>query len=98
MPYLQKAYERFRGKGFTIVSIAVDQAVEKVEIFRNKKWHMPWINAFVGNNRNNAILSAFDVPGYPYPILVDSKGTIVALYVELVGERLEQTLEKYFQN
>jgi thiol-disulfide isomerase/thioredoxin len=94
MPYLHKAYERFKGKGFTIVSIALDE-VAYVERFRKNKWHMPWLNACVGNDRQNATILAFGVPHYPFPILVDSKGVIVALEDELRGDRLEQTLEKY---
>ena len=94
MPYLHKAYERFKGKGFTIVSIALDE-VANVERFRKNKWHMPWLNACVGNDRQNATILAFGVPHYPFPILVDSKGIIVALEDELRGDRLEQTLEKY---
>jgi thiol-disulfide isomerase/thioredoxin len=94
MPYLQKAYERFKGKGFTIVSIALDE-VANVERFRKNKWHMPWLNACVGNDRHNATILAFGVPHYPFPILVDSRGIIVALEDELRGDRLEHTLEKY---
>jgi thiol-disulfide isomerase/thioredoxin len=96
MPYLHKAYERFKEKGFTIVSIAFDPDVDNVVRFRSKKWRMPWLNAFVGNDYHNSTVSAFGVLHFPYPILVDSKGTIVALDEALWGERLEQTLEKYF--
>jgi hypothetical protein len=56
---------------------------------------MPWLNACVGNGRQNATILAFGVPHYPFPILVDSKGVIVALEDELRGDRLEQTVEKY---
>ena len=94
MPYLHKAYERSKGKGFTIVSIALDE-VANVERFRKNKWHMPWLNACVGNDRQNATILAFGVPHYPFPILVDSKGIIVALEDELRGDRLEHTLEKF---
>jgi alkyl hydroperoxide reductase subunit AhpC len=96
MPYLQKAYERFKKKGFTIVSIAFDSDIDRVMRFRRKKWHMPWLNAFVANDYHNSTISAFGVLHFPYPILVDSKGTIVALDETLWGEQLEQILEKYF--
>jgi hypothetical protein len=56
---------------------------------------MPWLNACVGNDRHNATILAFGVPHYPFPILVDSRGIIVALEDELRGDRLEHTLEKY---
>ena len=94
MPYLHKAYERFKMKGFAIVSIALDEP-KNVERFRRNKWRMPWFNACVGYDRQNLTISDFGVPHYPYPILVDSSGIIVTLEDGLRGNRLERTVEKY---
>jgi len=94
MPYLHKAYGRFKESGFTIVSIALDEATN-VKRFREHKWRMPWLNACVGYDRQDATILAFGVPHYPFPVLVDPKGIIVALDDELWGYRLEHVLEKY---
>jgi len=94
MPYLHKAFDRFKEKGFTIVSIALDEAAN-VKNFRMKKWHMPWLNACIGNDRQNATILAFGVPHYPFPLLVDAKGIIVAQEEDLRGDWLEHTLEKF---
>ena len=98
MPYLHKAYERFKRKGFTIISIAFDSDIDRVMRFRRKKWHMPWLNAFIGKDYHSSTISTFGVRHFPYPILVDSRGTIVALGETLWGEQLEKALENYFHD
>ena len=95
MPYLHKAYERFKGKGFTIVSVAFDRTVNIVEGFRKGQWRMPWLNAFVGEDLHGTSVSPFGLPGVPYGLLIDSKGIIVATGDALRGEALEPTIEQH---
>jgi thiol-disulfide isomerase/thioredoxin len=93
MENLHKAYERFKSKNFQILSLSLDQKPEDVRKFRADKWNMPWLHAFVTNDKE--LTSAFEVVAIPRPILVDADGKIVALSADLVGDQLEKTLEKF---
>lgn len=94
MDHLHKAYEKFKEKGFQILSLSFDVKPEDVVEFRKKKWNMPWLNAFIKDGFNNPIARDFEVIGIPKPILVDSNGIILALDMQLRGENLEKTLER----
>lgn len=95
MPNLQKAYEKFKNKDFTILSLSLDQSKEAVVKFREGKWKMPWLQSFLGRNSQNRILKDFDVMAIPNPVLVDSTGKVLAVGVVLRGSELIKTLEEY---
>jgi len=95
MENLHKAYERFKGADFAVLSLSFDGSPADVKKFRDTRWKMPWNHAFVPQGFANPVSKAFEVEGIPKPMLVDPNGTIVAMTVELRGTNLEQTLEKY---
>jgi len=95
LPYLHRAYERFRSRGFTILSVSGDDSARTVQMYRKRKWAMPWLNALASSQSNGSIRLSFGVWGIPFPVLVSSKGTILALGDDLEGENLEGTLEKF---
>ena len=97
MENLHKAYEKFRKKGFDILSFSLDSNPETVESFRKNKWQMPWKNSFIGNINGRKIADEFEVTGIPKPILVSAEGKILAMENELRGRELEKTLSKYFE-
>ncbi len=97
MPNLQKAYDTFKGDDFTILSLSLDRTKEDVVKFRNSKWKMPWLNVFLGADSQDEILRDFDVMAIPNPVLVDSTGKILATGVQLRGDQLMKTLEKYLK-
>ncbi len=97
MTTLHKAYEEFKDKGFDILSLSLDAKPEDVTKFRHDKWKMPWKNAFLKDGWQNPICKKFEVIGIPRPILVGTKGEILAMEGELRGDRLEKTLSKYFK-
>ncbi len=96
MPKLHEAYEKHKGKkGFNVLSLSFDQSPDDIAKFRATKFSMPWLHAFVENGFNNDLSKRFEVMGIPKPILVDDKGNIVAVEVELRGNNLDKTLAKH---
>ena len=95
MPYLHKAYEKYKNKGLDILSLAIDSE-ELVKIFRKYKWKMPWKNSVI--SRNEKILEDFEVKGFPTTILVGVDGKVLTKEAkELRGEKLDETLSKFFK-
>lgn len=97
MEGIHKAFEKFKDKGFEIVSLSLDQKVEYVTKFRKEKWNMPWKNGFIGDKEGRKIAEEFEVIGIPKPILVGADGKVLATEADMRGSNLEKTLEKYFQ-
>jgi len=98
MPNLQAAYEKYKDKGFEILSLSFDKKLEDVKKFRSGKWKMPWLNAFIQDGFGSLIAKKFGVTSIPYPILVDKNGKIIATSVQLRGPNLMRTLYKVFEN
>ena len=56
---------------------------------------MPWLHTFIENSYNNELSKRFEVSGIPKPVLVNPQGIIIATGMELRGEELRKTLDKY---
>ena len=97
LPYLHKVYEKYKDKNFEILSLSFDRSPDDVSKFRSKKWKMPWLHTFIGENFEGDIAKIFEVAGIPKPILVDGNtNTIIATQEELLGEQLDKTLADVF--
>ena len=92
MPVLHRAYERFKDRGFTILSVSADESVDDVARIRRDKWPMPWLHAWSGGGPDSPALKALGVIGFPTAVLIDSAGRIIAVNDGLRGEALERTL------
>jgi thiol-disulfide isomerase/thioredoxin len=95
MENLHKAYEKFKGNDFAVLSLSFDNAPVDIKKFRETRWKMPWNHAYVVKGFDNPTSREFEVDGIPKPILVDGNGMIVAMTTELRGENLQKTLEKF---
>jgi thiol-disulfide isomerase/thioredoxin len=96
MPEIHAAYEKFKDRGFDILSLSFDGQSGDVGKMRAKgKFPMPWKHAFVEGGFKSNLGKQFEVVGIPKPILIDSQGKIIAMEVELRGTNLEKTLEKF---
>jgi thiol-disulfide isomerase/thioredoxin len=96
MKTLHEVWERYRDRGFTIVSLSFDDAPETVRKFRAGKWPMPWHHVFLGRAAmRDERVRRFEVTSIPAPILVDGAGRILAYGNELRGAQLGKTLEKF---
>jgi thiol-disulfide isomerase/thioredoxin len=93
MSFLHKAYERFKGSGFTILSVSEDDSIKTVSIYRKRKWAMPWLHAL--ESSQPSIHRSFGIWGIPFPVLVNKQGIIIALGNDLKDENLELTLQKF---
>jgi len=97
MEALHKMYEKFKEKGFEILSFSLDMNPADIVKFRNAKWKMPWKNSFIGNEEGRKVADRFEVIGIPRPILVSAEGKILEMENELRSTNLEKTLSKYFK-
>ena len=97
MEALHKMYEKFKEKGFEILSFSLDMNPADIVKFRNAKWKMPWKNSFIGNEEGRKVSDRFEVIGIPRPILVSAEGKILEMENELRSTNLEKTLSKYFK-
>jgi thiol-disulfide isomerase/thioredoxin len=96
---LQRAYERFKGRNFTIVSISLDEKPETVKRFRETRWAMPWENLFLPGGQKSQTAKDYDVSwmGLPHLVLVGPDGTILAIRDQLGGEYLQKTLAEHLR-
>lgn len=99
-PYLHKAYENFKDKGFEILSYSIDPSRELVLRFRKGKFPMPWYHAIDPKfqTMDSQMVKQFEVFGIPSAFLVDEYGKIIATTEDLRGEKLEHTLKEFFQH
>lgn len=98
MPYHHAAYEKFKDRGFTILSLACDEAPDDVIQFRKGEWKMPWLHGFLQGCMadKNDLEKKFKVVGYPTSFLVGPDQTILAIGQELRAEKLELALSRIF--
>lgn len=92
LPLLQEIYAKYKGRRFTIISVALDSKM-RVDTFLKTGHEMPWINAVVENEERQKTSALFEIEGLPRPILVDSRGKIVAMDSGARGKELERRLK-----
>ena len=75
MPYLRATHERFHDKGFTILSISLDDDQKRLEtvVAREK---MDWLHHYDGKKWKNEVAVLFDVHSIPMNLLVDRQGIV----------------------
>lgn len=95
MKYLAKAYREFGGNTFEILSMSLDSSRKAVDDSYSFKYVMKWVNAFVLGGVESKICRDYEVFAIPKPILIDPQGRIVAVGLELRGERLRKTLARF---
>jgi peroxiredoxin len=99
MPQLHKAYEKFSGDNFEVLSLSFDKSPEAIDRMRDgSRFKMPWEHAFVNNGFKSDLAKTYEVSGIPKPILIDPNGIIVAVGGELRGANLELTLSRLIDN
>lgn len=92
-PYLVKAYKKFSGNGFEMVSISVDMNKQDWEDAIEKD-NLSWIQACdLKIPDHNVISWDFGIVIIPTNFLIDKEGKIVAN--DLMDENIEKVLQKY---
>lgn len=93
IPHMKQAYERFRDKGFEIVSFTVDEDREDW-VEASEEEDLPWYDLGMGFEADAA--KAYNVRGVPNNYLVESSnGKIVAK--DLRQHKLDEKLEELFE-
>jgi thiol-disulfide isomerase/thioredoxin len=94
---LQEAYNRFKSKSFTIVSISLDETPDKVVSFRKSRWSMPWRHAFLPQGTTSQTAKDYEVDrtGLPRLVLVAPDGKVAAVQPDLSPELIDHTLGYY---
>ncbi|MCU0648169.1 MAG: hypothetical protein MUF00_09255, partial [Gemmatimonadaceae bacterium] len=89
------AHSVFSARGLHIVSIDFDQSPEAARTFRKEKYPMPWTNGYAGDGMfESQAARLFSTAKFPTILLVNPDGKIVAMDLDLRGEKLAQTLDR----
>jgi len=89
IPNFKAMYERYKDKGFGIVSISADQDKDAWLKALDEE-QLPWAN---GLDEDKAIGNLYNVRYYPTVYVVDSEGVVVAKDGDARGENLQTLLE-----
>ena len=95
LPYLQRAWERYRDRGLVIVSLSLDKSPDVVAQFRRKRFAMPWLHGWLRKGFREPVVQMFGVTALPFPILLDPEGKILAFGVQLRAGNLQRTLAQH---
>ena len=88
IPHMKEAYDRYRDRGFEIVSFTIDDEREAWEVASEEE-QLPWLNLGMGSDADAPL--AYNVTGVPKNYLVESStGDIVAK--DLRGHHLDEKL------
>jgi thiol-disulfide isomerase/thioredoxin len=94
VPHEKELYEKMQGKPFSIVSVNCRDKKEKAQDTRKAK-EMAWTCWWDGDGSDGFIRATYNVPHYPYILLIDSKGVIRHIYENRLGPKsLDAAIEK----
>lgn len=94
IPNMKAAYERFKSKGFEIVSVSVDEDRDEW-IKAIKDDNLTWPQLLDNNIRETSASYRYSVTAIPSTFLIDSDGTIIGR--NLRGGEVEAALEDFFK-
>jgi peroxiredoxin len=96
-PNVVKAYERYRDKGFTVLSVSLDQPGKK-EAWLTAIHHdkLTWTQVSDLKFWNNAVAKLYGIQSIPQNFLLDKDGKIIA--VDIKGKELNKKLAGLFPN
>ena len=90
IPYLKSAYEKYRDKGFEILSVNLDEDPAAWETASVDEYDIPWVNVCDGEAFDSTIAKLYRVKAIPANYLITSDGKRVARHLR--GESLETKL------
>ena len=89
LPRMQAAYAKYKGKGFEVVGVSLDEAKGAVDEFVKAR-KIPWRQVHNATSHGD-LVEAFGVRTIPATFLVDPSGKIIRL--EVRGAALDKALE-----
>ncbi|RYD92633.1 MAG: TlpA family protein disulfide reductase, partial [Sphingobacteriales bacterium] len=92
-PNVVAAYEKYRSKNFSVISISIDGREDrKTWLAAIKKDKLPWVQAVDNYGPVQKVKDLYGVTTIPANVLIDPTGKIVAKNIR--GQELHDTLEK----
>lgn len=89
IPNLLIAYDRYKNKNFTILSVTIDDEIEKWKA-AVKEEKLPWTQVRDRYNKKSELLDYYGITSIPSTLLIDPNGKIIAL--DLPGAQLQKKL------
>ncbi len=89
-PYVVAAFERFKSKGFTVLSVSLDTNKDQW-LTAIKNDHLNWTHVSDLKGGGNDAANLYDIRTIPQNVLIDKHGTIVAK--NLRGPELDEKLK-----
>ncbi|MEM8893326.1 MAG: TlpA disulfide reductase family protein, partial [Bacteroidota bacterium] len=97
-PVIDAQYQKFKDKGFQVVSISIDKDIRKPKAFLEKAPFSWDYSLYSEGEFESELATAYQVAGLPKTILFDREGKIIATDAELRGDKLESVLDNIFLN
>jgi len=96
-PNVVKAYKEFHGKGFTVLSVSLDQPGKKA-LWLNAIHHdqLTWTHVSDLKFWSNAVAKLYGIQAIPQNFLLDKDGKIIAINIK--GAELTKKLLELFPN
>ncbi len=96
VPNLKAAYNKFKSKGFEIVSVSVDdETADWIKAVKDNG--MNWVQLWNGvDDLENSAAFKYSISAIPSTFLIDADGTIIGR--NLRDKELEEALEDFFKN
>ena len=93
-PNVVDAYNKFRGKNFTILGVSLDRPGQKDNWLKAiKDDNLTWTHISDLKFWQSEVVPLYNVQSIPFNVLVDPQGKVVA--ENLRGDALEQTLQQF---
>ncbi|WP_188373842.1 thioredoxin-like domain-containing protein [Winogradskyella haliclonae] len=97
-PKIKKVYNKYKNKGFNVVSISIDKDRKRLENYLNKN-PFPWEYSLHSEGEFKSDLAKrFQLVTLPKPILIDYKGKIIAMDADLRKGKLEDIIKEIFKD
>jgi len=96
-PNIKENYEKYKDKGFQVVSISIDEDLEKLQAYSNNHPFAWEYSAYLENGFDNEMVKKFQVLAIPKPILIDSNGKIIAMDTDAREEKLGEVLKNVLE-
>ena len=89
MPNVRAVYDKFRGRGFEVLGVSLDEDPEDVRAFL-KEHKLPWRQIVSQSDKEKDVVQRYGVTRIPATFLIDGNGKI--LRVDLRGDGLEKAV------
>lgn len=77
LPELYRTYLKYKGNGFEVIAISIDDEIDGWRKFVNER-KQSWINTIEPDNGKSKIVSGYNVDGIPKLFLLDENMTIIS--------------------